>query len=311
MFKNTIKLLISNFSMVWKLLFFKFLAVAIVVGLFCTTLGYLNTLGSFSTLGTSILSFFNIANIGSDPSTILTSASTLFENLMAFFAELIATYPLIFVYILALIFVILPYLWHLSDLPANEEVFGFMSSQTKYGFTSSLIRNLNRANAYSWSHVLISLPLNAIFIAGVIGILQLGTLGGALTIVSPAMFFVWAILFYSLRVTTFSCWASAITTTNARTWAGLRKCLRAISRDFLRIWSNSIVFITIFALLAILTSLIGFAILLPLFCFVITVFCMVVFFEHRGMRYYVDFNTIVTPKKLEQTDKLSKLKHII
>ena len=311
MFKNTIKLLISNFALVWKLLLYKFLTIAIIVGLFCTTLGYLNTLGTFSTLGESFLSFLNIANIASTPSSIVSGASSVFQNLLAFGGELSSTYPFIFVYILILLFVILPYLWHLSDLPASEEVFGFMSSQTKYGFTSSFIRNLNRANAYSWAHTLISLPLNSIFLGGVIGILTIGASGGAGTIISPAMFFVWAILFYSLRTTLFSSWASAITTTNAKTWSGLKKCLRAVLRGFLRIWSNAIVFVTIFALITILTSLIGFAILLPLFCTIITIFCMVVFFDHRGMRYYVDFNTIVTPKKLEQTDKLNKLKHII
>lgn len=311
MFKNTIKLCISNFSTFWKLMLYKVLVIGIIIGLFCTTLGYLNNLASFDALSASTLKFFSIANLGSGPETIMNSALGLGENLVAFFTELFATYPVIFIYILALFFVILPYLWHLSDMPASEEVFGFMSSQTKYGFTSSFIRNLNRANAYSLALTLILIPVNCIFVLGVVAVLALGSIGGVWTILAPALFFVWAIIFFSLRTTFLSSWQSAITTTNAKTFAGLRKSLRAVLRDFLRIWSNSIVFITIFVLLSILTSLIGFAILLPLYCFVITVFSMVVFFDHRGMRYYVDFNKIITPKKLEQTDKLSKLKHII
>ncbi|MBO5884806.1 MAG: hypothetical protein J6Q51_03320, partial [Clostridia bacterium] len=38
---------------------------------------------------------------------------------------------------------------------------------------------------------------------------------------------------------------------------------------------------------------------------------MVMFFESQGMRYYVDLDSIVSPRKLEQCDKLNKVKNII
>lgn len=311
MFKNTIKLLISNFANVWKLLIYKILVIGIVFGLFCATLGYLNQLETFGALKTSLVAFLNVFNIASLPADIMANAYGLLESLMAFMANLASAFPLVFVYVLALVFLVLPYLWHLADLAVSEEVFGYMSSQTKYGLTSSFIRNLNRENAYSLTATLLLLPCNALFMGGVIGLVFLSALGGVWAVFSPALIVVWAIVYFSLRTTVLSSWAGAITTTNAKTWRGLKKALRAISRNFLMIWTTAIIFVFAFVMFSILTGIIGCVIILPLFCFIISVFGLVVFFEHRGMRYYVDFDTIIQPKKLEQTDKLSKLKYLI
>lgn len=311
MFKNTIKLLTSNFANVWKLLVYKFVVLGIVFGLFCVTLGYLNQLETFDAFKTSLVSFLNVFNIASLPADIMANAYMLLQSLMALIANLAVVFPFVFVYCLMLFVFVLPYLWHLADLAVSEEVFGYMSSQTKYGLTSSFIRNLNRENAYSLSLTLLLLPCNALFMGGVIGLVLLSTLGGVWAVFAPALIVVWAIVYFSLRTTVVSSWAGAITTTNAKTWRGLKKALRAISRNFLMIWTTAIIFVFAFVMFSILTGVIGCAIILPLFCFIISVFGLVVFFEHRGMRYYVDFDTIIQPKKLEQTDKLSKLKYLI
>ena len=311
MFKNTIKLVTSNFANIWKLLIYKFLVLGVVFGLFCATLGYLNQLETFATLKSSLVSFINVFNVASVPADIMANAHGLLESLVAFLSNLAEVFPFIFVYILALLLFVLPYLWHLGDLAVSEEVFGYMSSQTKYGLTSSFIRNLNRENAYSLTVTLILLPANAIFLGGVIGFVELSGFGGAWGVFAAAFVVIWAIVYLSLRTTLLSSWAGAITTTNAKTWRGLKKALRAISRNFLMIWTTAIVFAFAFVMFSILTGVIGCAIILPLFCFIISVFGLVVFFEHRGMRYYVDFDTIIQPKKLEQTDKLSKLKYLI
>ena len=311
MFKNTIKLLASNFSIFWKVLLYKLIVIGIITGLFCATLSWITKLPEFATLTSSTLSFFSVANLAGGPTAIITALGTMLESLYIFLIALATTYPVILVYVLALIFVILPYLWHLSDLATNEGVFGYMSSQTKYEFTSSFVRRLNRASAFSWAFTIVILPFNIIFLTGIVGICTLATLHPVWLIAAIAILFAWIILYYAFRTTLLGCWSSAITATNCKTWKGLGKGLHAVSRNFLRILSNSIVILFILALVFLLTSPFGSVILIPLYCFVMAVFGMVAFFEHQGMRYYVDFNTIISPKKLELTDKVKKIKFII
>ena len=311
MFKNTIKLLASNFSTFWKVLLYKLMVIGIIAGLFCATLSWINQIPEFATFTSSALSFFSVANLAGGPTVIITALGTMLESLHLFMIALATTYPVIFAYILVLFFFILPYLWHLSDLAANESIFGYMSSQTKYGFTSSFVRRLNRGSVFSLAFTLVILPFNLIFLGGIVGICMLAKLHTVWLIAAIALLAVWVILYYAFRTTLLGCWSSAITASNCKTWKGLGRGLHAVSRNFFRILSNSIVILFILALIFLLTSPFGSVIIIPLYCFVMAVFGMVVFFEHQGMRYYVDFNTIISPKKLELTDKVKKIKFII
>lgn len=311
MFKNTTKLVISNFSNVWKLLLYKLVVLLIVAGLFCTTLGYLNSLSSFSALLNPTTNFLTTANLATAPGTILGSLWGLLGSVWTVITELAITYPLILAWILVIFVVILPYLWHLSDIAISEEIFGYMASQTKYGVVSSFVRNLNRCNAFGLYSILLALPLNVLLFAGVAGCAWLATLGGAWAICAPLLVVIWAILYFSLRGAIFLPWPSAVAVTNASIAKGFARALLAVGRNFFKIWSNTIMLVFIFLIITTLTGVFGFVIILPLFCFVGEIFGMVVFFECQGMRYYVDFNTIITPKKFEQTDKPNNLKYII
>lgn len=311
MFKNSIKLLVSNFSTVWKLLAYKLIVIAIVVGLFCVSLSYLNQLDTIENFSNSLISFLTTANVASVPTAIVNNFLILVVAGFDVIYELIIELPFVFSYIVLLFVFILPYLWHLSDIATSESLFGFMASQTKFGFTSSLIRNLNSANAYSWAYTILILPFNLAFLAGVIGLLFVSQLSTLLMFLSPLVILLLTLIYYSLRTTVLSCWASGITTTNSSTFKGFRRNLSAISRRFFRIWSTAIVFVFGFIVVSLLIGAFGLIFLLPIFCLTISVFGMVVFFETQGMRYYVDFDKIISPKKLEQTDKINKLKFII
>lgn len=311
MFKNSMKLLVSNFSTVWKLLAYKLIVIAIVCGLFCVSLSYLQQLSTINSFSDSLISFLTTANVASTPTTIVNSFIAFVMAGFDVIYELIIELPFLFGYMILLFVFIFPYLWHLSDIAVSESLFGFMASQTKFGFTSSLIRNLNTANSYSWAFTILILPFNLAFLAGIIGILFLAQSSSLLLFFSPFLILLLALIYYSLRTTILSCWASGITTTNSSTFKGFRRNFKAISRRFFRVWSTSIVFVFTFIVLSAMTGVFGLIILLPVFCLTISVFGMVVFFETQGMRYYVDFDKIITPKKLEQTDKISKLKFII
>ena len=92
MFKNTIKLVTSNFANIWKLLIYKFLVLGVVFGLFCATLGYLNQLETFAALKSSFVSFINVFNVASVPADIMANAHGLLESLVAFLSSIQAIF---------------------------------------------------------------------------------------------------------------------------------------------------------------------------------------------------------------------------
>ena len=311
MFKNSIKLLMSNFSSVWKLLLYKIIVIAIVVGLFCATLNFLNTLTTITQLTNNIFTFLSSCNFSTTPLDILANLFNVGQSLYNVVLEMIAEMPYVFAYILALIFVILPFLWHLSDVAVSETLYGYMSSQTKYGFMGALVRKLNTASLYALIFTVIVLPFNVIFIAGFVKILLLSSIGGLLLYFLPFLLILYTIIYFSLRTTLLSGWVPAITVNNCNAITGFKKGLKALLRRFFRVWSTSIVIMLAFMGFVSFFGSFGFFVALPVACLLISIFGMVMFFESQGMRYYVDMDTILTPKKLEQTDKINKLKNLI
>ena len=309
--KNTLKLLGSNFISVWKILVYKLLVLGIIAGLFCTTLGYLTKLSEFDILLKSIVNLFSTFSFITAPPDIMISFYEIIVHLFTFIGQIATTSPFILIFLIFLFAILLPYLWHLSDIAVNETLFGFMASQTKYGFTSSLIRNLVSANAYSWLYTLVALPINLLAISLILGITKLATLSGVIALFAPVLALITILVFFSLKFSLLSGWASAMTVTNANAFKGFTLNLRAIGRKFMSVWTVNVILVFAFMCVTLLTGMFGFVILLPLICFMNSLFGIVMFFENMGMRYYIDVDTIRQPKKLEQTDKIQRLKNII
>ena len=92
---------------------------------------------------------------------------------------------------------------------------------------------------------------------------------------------------------------------------GLKKGFKAVLRRFFRVFSSILMIIIITTMFTFMFTTFSLIILVPLCSVCVTMLEMVMFFESQGMRYYVDLDCIVTPKKLEQCDKLKKVKDII
>ena len=90
-----------------------------------------------------------------------------------------------------------------------------------------------------------------------------------------------------------------------------KKGFKAISRRYFRVLSSIFVIIFFVGVVAIMFTTISLIALIPLASVAILMLEMVVFFDSQGMRYYVDLETIVSPKKLEECDKFNKVKNII
>lgn len=311
MFKNSFKLLLANFSSVWKLLLYKIIVVAIVFGLFILAIPTISNLSNINELNNSIASILSDFGFGVSYANLLVSLNAVLQILFNVLTEMIITTPLLFLYLVFLIFILLPFLWHSSDVAIGEFLYGFMSSQTKYGFVGAMIRKLGVSVSYSILFTLAVLPFNALILASSYVILQLTVYGGILIHFLPFILFFLLLLISSLRTAMLSGWMPAIVVFNCNAVTGFSKGITALFRRFFRVWSTSIICIFLILSVAILLGCYSLLIIIPVASLFFSIFGMVMFFGSQGMRFYVDMDTIITPKKLEQTDKICKLKYII
>ena len=82
-------------------------------------------------------------------------------------------------------------------------------------------------------------------------------------------------------------------------------------RRGLRVFSTAFVIYILTLLLAMAIGLYSLVIILPILFPFIYIFDMVMFFSSQGMRFYVDSDTILTPKRLEEVDTIDNTKFLL
>ncbi len=311
MFKNSIKLLMANFSTVWKLLVYKLIALGITVGLFFIGYSSISGMSSFITLKTSALDFVMTFNIGTSLGEVLRNLLALVDVFFAFIADIAVANTGMLVYFAIVFLIVLPFLWKLSDIPTGETLYGYMASLTKYSFTGSMIRKIGISSRYSLLNLAFFLPINFLIAYGLYGILTLVNMGGIMLAIVPLLIFVYLSLTIGLKTALFSGWMPAIVVFNCGPVKGLKLGFKAVLRRFLKVLSTAIMLTAFVLAINLLFGSFSFIITIPIGAMMILVFQMVMFFGSQGMRYYVDLDTILSPKKLEQTDKFNKVKDII
>lgn len=311
MFKNSMKLLFANFGTVWKLMVYYILVSGLIVGLVVPVWGALSAHFNPELASAELLNTAMSINVASNLPVVLVE---LYEGLVVLFAGIISlftTNPLLAVYICFVVFYLIPFLYGLADLPIQETLFGYMSSLTKYGFSHSFIRKLGKSALLQLFKTLIMLPLSALILFVVMQILSLSTLGGGILYLIPFLL-VFAICgFYALKRTFFSGWIPAIVVYDCNMFKGLKMGVKAVFRRFWKTLSTALIITLIVFAINYLFGLPAILVIAPLSIMIFNVFEMVMFFGSQGMRYYVDLDTIVTPKLLEEKDSFRKTKNII
>ena len=188
-----------------------------------------------------------------------------------------------------------------------------MSSLTKYSFTNCYVSNFGKSTVLALSKLITSLPLNLFIWLGAYFLAS--TLYPKIGVLAIVLTFFLLILFVSLKHTVFCGWKPAYLIHDEKVFVALKMGVKSSFKRFFRTLSGflvliiSLFIINIFALT--LTVGVGLLVTLPLTTILIAILEEVVYREVLGMRYYVDAEHIITPKKLEQQDRFSKIKDII
>lgn len=311
MFRNSIKLLIANFSTVWKLILYYIIVIGAVVGLLVPFFGVigsaLNATGDLNNLVELFISFnvsFNFFNFVTQLNLLFVS---IFNSLIAMFVS----NTWVAIYLVFVLFYLTPVLFGLADLPVGHTLFGYMSSLTKYNFTGSYISKLGRSIRYQLFKNLVHLPFNLAIFVVLYFTLSLVNVGGIIVYFLPVIIIFPFILLIAFKKTLFSGWMPAIVVYDYNMFLAFGKGMQAVFRRFLKVFSTSIFMVLIIFALCYLFGTYALLITIPLAAMFFYVFEMVMFYSSQGMRFYVDLDTIIKPKLLEECDCFNKVKNII
>jgi len=252
-------------------------------------------------------------------------SSAAFQSMPSFMAQLLGLVNSIFsainimasqnlfslIYLAIILFIVLPFLLKLSDVPASESSYSYMSSLNKNSFTVNFISMLDKSMGYSILRTLLEIPFWFALMGGIYGILTLSLQGELWLIFSPFLLFVFLIIMLDLNITIFNGWAPSVVVFNCCASKALKKGIKAVSRNFLSVLSSFAVVVTIVISLVYLFGIYALIFALPFMALIVAVFGQVLFFESQGMDYYLSPDKIITPRKLENADSIKKVKMII
>lgn len=311
MLRYTTRLAFSNSSNIWKILLYRIVCILCVLGL-TTVIAWpiINTLikeNFFVNLQSSFESILFNLNL----ENLFVEVDRNIKNL----ANIITSNGYTLLFILCGIFdiIVFSFLEGYSNMAVHESVNGYMSSLTKYGYTNSYILNFGRASVLNLARLITVIPLNIAIWGGVYFITS--KLYRTVGIFAIVICFMLLILLLSVKDTIFSGWIPALVIHNESLFVALKQGFVAVFKRFFKTLSNYVVLLTamfLVNLLAItLTAGVGLFITLPLTTLLYVISNQVMYYEAMGMRFYIDSEHIISPKKLEQQDKFAKVKDII
>ncbi|MEG1806340.1 MAG: hypothetical protein RR327_08115 [Clostridia bacterium] len=308
--KQSIGVLVSNFSLCYKVLLYKVIVgliiIAIAVAIFLPSflpvfqdleeLGVINMckevfekVATFKFVGEESLavSFDNILNLTSD--VLVNHANTLMTTYIG----------------TAVLILIAFFLNSFSQVPTAEVLYGAMELQAKYYFTSSILTKSKISLTYSLLSMVLLLPID-IIIFGICALILFGG-GFKLSLFLPALAILAFTFLMSLRKTFSSIWLGVIVGETNNVWKAFKISLKYVGEDFSRIFSTCII-TTLFgnALcfgLGIFSLGVSFILTPSIYITLECVLSLVIFFNLRGKRFYINENEIITPKKLQDREQ--------
>ncbi len=306
MFRNSLRLLCANFDKVWKLLVYHILSIGACFGLLCIFYDYFISAGGVAFDDSGLSSMFESGTLyGSNIASGLTAVA---DFVILFFREIFSNVA-IGVYFIIISFVLLPLLLNIGKFVMCEMMYGYMSSCQKQSFTGTYLKTLKSSLIYSLLKTFYSMPFNVLIVLSMWSLTRVDN--EIFDYIMPFAFVIVPAIFMAFKETFTAGWAPAKVVYNQNIFKSFMIGMRAVLRRGARVFSTAFVIFLLAIVLSMVLGLYAIIIILPLISPLIHIFEMVMFFSSQGMRFYVDSDTILTPKKLEEVDKIEDAKYIL
>lgn len=304
---NSIKILFYNLSVAFKSLLYKFIAFLIcgatVFAIAFKPLQILARNGLFAELWNGLSKFsFNgffscILKIEEIIiSTFKTSSSATLVSL---------------IFAIAIGYFLMMTLVNFDKIPVCEVLDAKMSSYCKIGFTGAFFARLWYSVKFTLASFVILLPVDVAFAVSVFYSIRLFTLSGLWLTIAPFVVILVITLFIAFRLSLTINWAPQCVSGGKGVFASFVYSCKILFKRFFKTVANSILIVVTVLffniLMFALTAGVGLLITIPASVLLINSFGMVNFYVCTGNRFYVDAQTIVSPRKLETQEKVENL----
>lgn len=315
MFLDSVKLTFNNANLLWKVLLYHFIGAVLVCGLTLAVcyplIVHLADAGFFADIyGILQSSVFNL-----QIDQILNVITQVIEKFANVISSDLGTYLPYAIIALAMVFVLGEFLAGLAEIPTKECLYGYMGSWSRFGFMGCFIKNLGKSVKFALTKLLVVLPYDLIMVAGLGALLYVFKLGTMWSLFVPFFMILALILFITIRIVLFGGWACSIVSQNKKVFQGLRAGVHAYLKAFGKVFSVGLVVVLLCVaanfLAIMLTASVGLVLTLPLSLLFMFTFTMVAYFYTNGLRFYIDKNNIVSPRKIEDFESMNVLKDII
>lgn len=298
-FKNSFKILVAKFSLVWNILVYYVISAIIIASIGAAVL-----IPFFETFKEMELSQdFNKIIVSLLQNRSLEEVSVQFMDVYTRIMDEFLTIPQVGwslrIFLLGIIGVLARLILGFCELSILSVLEGHMSANAKYSFTGAYLSNLGKSIKYQFSKMLFTLPYD-IFTVFVLYLMTYLFKVPGLALFLPVLIMGVFITLVSFRLTVMSHWGASIIVDNNGIFKGLAQGLRLVfnKKNFLSIFSSFLVmvilavalnvFVTFFTLSA------GLFLTIPLTILWCNCINMTSYYMSTGKRYYIDSDTIYT-----------------
>ncbi len=314
-FKNTFKLLLTNFSLTYKVFLYKLVILLLSVGVAGTIgvpfLTELQNLGFYSFVSDKFVFMFESFNI----SNIFIGIKDIFLKLISLFSTFSGEILVNCIVALSVFIVLIVLFGSLDELAVIDLLNANLTSKTKLSFFKSMVGKTFKSLLKSIVKFVVSLPYFAcLVIICYYGFTLYDKLGALYKILIPMLMFLLITLVSGIYLSLISGFCPSIIVNDNGVFKSLKTGLKTIGKKYFKLLSSSIMLVFIVLIcnifLSIYSFFAGLIITIPITIVVLDLFKTISFYECNGMRYYVG-DEIRTPLRKEELDKINKLKYII
>lgn len=313
---NTTKLFVHNGGLVWRIMLYLVVSVLIIGGLSIAVcypfIAELMSAGVFNEI--FLLLTNNIANVqmGQMFSALADIIVHIFEIIASNLGLILPMAILLFV----IICVLGGFLVGLAELAVADYMYGYMSSNTKYGFMNCFVKNIVKSIKLQLLKCAVLLPFRLVVCGVIIGGLLLFTTGNFwLILLAPFMIILVLCLLFALKNAFFSAWIPCVVVRDLPPLEALRLSISDVTKNFGKIYGRyfvvAILMVAVSFAAITLTASVGLLLVVPAYMLFATIINMVIYFYINGLKFYVDSDEIITSKKKEDWENINSLKYII
>lgn len=315
MFLDTQKLTFNNTNLLWKVLLYYLMCIVLICGITVAVcyplIMNLSNMGFFSDVYDIIQQ--SVFNLRIDQTLLV--VGDIFEEFVNIVGGNLALYLPYTIGAIAIIMILGEFLLSLAHIPLSECLYGYMGSWSRLGFTGCYIKNLKKSVRYSLARLLLVLPFDLVFLAGIVGVIYLFHIYTKWAIFAPFVLVFVMMIYLSIRIMAFGGWSCAIIVKGKGIFEGQKTGIRSYNKAFGKILgislTSALLIIALNILAIMLTASVGLFITIPFSVLYISTFSMVAYFYTNGLRFYIDKNKIVSPRKIEDFESMNVLKDII